>query len=796
MLARFQIAIMSFMFRKSFTIIVIVICFLGYSCQQEDRETKIEAPLNSTWKFRKAESNTWYPARVPGFLSSDIASVNSHEVNAVFDITQIHKASWEYLTSFDVDNHMLAHDVVQLRFKGITSNADIYLNDSLLVKTSSRVSVKSENCKRFLKAKNNLLKIIFHHRNGQKNGHHHHFTETDSFPEEQCFHHGNELNNSIGIWRPIYLEAWSVAKIDDINLVPDSISSKKAIYTVQLTLTSVVNQEINLELLINNKIAGKALPVSLKKGSNTFSTSIHIDKPKLWWTNGLGNPNLYTITTRLKKGQTIIQEKHQKLGVRTIELVNRLNSPDHSCYIKLNGIPLFVKGGGLNLKSFLSDDSAKTVFRKILEDAKESNFNIVRVSNKDSYDNFFYDLCDTYGILLWQDLQVNSAYIYGSEATKEDMKQEMIETIKHIRKHPCLALWWIKEPEACQCKSNMSDSSILKKSSCSESNTGVQLLTSLVKEFSPSTQYLTDTETENKNMAGVDPFNGQLIGNMAVGFSVPSSEALKDKEKNTLKDFVLKNFGATKNPASEVYLRQLAQSEIIKSMIESHRIRMPRCMGSVYEKMIDDDRLSFSTIDSLGRWTPAQYAIKEAFSHILVAPVREKNEIKIYAVSDAFKSLDAFLLVRLIDFNGRDIFVRQIPVEIEANASSILMSLKENDLLKNTDRTKCCLVVQLNQATKTLSQNILYFTEFKNLKLPRPLYDMDINEVVKGYNIILKSPVLMKNVFIQTLTNECIFSDNNFDLLPGKRTKIHVSYGGARDKLLRDIRIRSFADTK
>jgi len=241
----------------------------------------------------------------------------------------------------------------------------------------------------------------------------------------------------------------------------------------------------------------------------------------------------------------------------------------------------------------------------------------------------------------------------------------------------------------------------------------------------------------------------------------------------------------------------LAQSEIMKNVIENNRLHMAQCMGSIFEQMNDNQSgMSISTVDSLGNWKPAQYAVKDAFSHILVVPVREKNVINIYAISDAIKNLDAILLVRLIDFNGNDKYVRQIPVEIEANASGVLMSLKEFEILKNISKSQCCLVVQLNQATKTISQNILYFTDLKNLQLTKSSISLDINEAVKGYNIILKSPVLVKNLFIQTLSKECLFSDNNFDLLPGRRTKVNVRYNGTKAQLLKDIHIRSLVDLK
>lgn len=171
--------------------------------------------------------------------------------------------------------------------------------------------------------------------------------------------------------------------------------------------------------------------------------------------------------------------------------------------------------------------------------------------------------------------------------------------------------------------------------------------------------------------------------------------------------------------------------------------------------------------------------------------------VNIYVASDALKDLDVFLLAKLINFDGDDLYVKQIPVRIKANTSSLLLSVKEAELLSNADRKQCCLVVQLNQANKTISQNILYFTEPKNLLLAKHAIDIDVNETLRGgYNLILKSPVLAKNVFIETISGKGWFSDNNIDLLPVKRTKISVRYSGTKEELLKDIRIRSLVDIK
>lgn len=181
----------------------------------------------------------------------------------------------------------------------------------------------------------------------------------------------------------------------------------------------------------------------------------------------------------------------------------------------------------------------------------------------------------------------------------------------------------------------------------------------------------------------------------------------------------------------------------------------------------------------------------DAFAPIIAVTVQDGKNINIYGISDILKPTDAILLAKLINFNGKILFVKQIPVKIEANSSKILLSIPEEEMLKNLDKRTCCLVVQFNQPNSTLAQNILYFTKPGELTLQKATIDISLNEAVSGYNLVLKSAVLVKNVGLETRLKKCWFADNNFDLLPGKRTKINVHYQGTREEFLKDLNIES-----
>jgi beta-mannosidase len=805
-----------------FRIICLIIFFDLFisSCRHTDKGTKIDISVNAAWEFRKADNSSWLPAHVPGSVISDLFANKRIDNLSEKNILETNHTDWEYRTTFDVTSEILNHDVVQLNFEGLNTYADVYLNDSLLVRANNKFIAWQFDCKSLLKKKGNKLRIYFHAFGANAGVGYKHLLRSvdDHKPSSGVFASfygpGDFPLMPIGIWRPILIQAWSLAKIDHIYFYPEEVTAKRATYIANISVLSAAGQTLTAQMLLNNKVVMSSAIMVLKKGSNAHRVKFTIEKPKLWWTNGLGAPYLYQITFRLMKDQKVIHEFHQRLGIRTVEIVKSFSS-DSSFYFKLNGTPIFVKGAGYIPLPLSTGQERTDAYTKVIESAFLSNFNMLRVFGKGIYeDDLFYDLCDEKGLLVWQDFMVNPFRINRDSQYLKSIEREAMENISRLRVHPCIALWWGNDKPWMSDKNQDHLAENTRNEGISE---GVRahevfqnILPRVVRDYAYPIPYMALSKWEWKETApDIGIFNGHMTGSIACGYGAAAFGSMKngkdtalmtafnsDPENKDIMDYIDKFYNPPHDFWSEVYLVRLAQSEIMKSAIESHRRLMPFCMGTLYRQLNGNSDFSNSTVDAQGWWKPSQYTVKDAFSHILTIPVRERKLVNVYVSSDALKNLDAILLTRLIDFRGNDLYVKQIPVEIKANATTVLLSVREQDLLRNADKKQCCLVVQLNQATKTLSQNILYFADPKNLLLTKAEISVDINESVKGYNLILKSPVLAKNVFIETVSKPCWFDDNNFDLLPGKRTKISLKYNGSKEELLKDIRIRSLVDTK
>jgi len=109
-----------------------------------------------------------------------------------------------------------------------------------------------------------------------------------------------------------------------------------------------------------------------------------------------------------------------------------------------NGKPIYVKGANwIPVHSFPVLDSANRArYRHLLTSAKEAHFNMIRVWGGGIYEpDYFYHLCDSLGIMVWQDFNFSCALYPSDSAFLNNVKAEAEEQVRRIAQHPCVVLW-------------------------------------------------------------------------------------------------------------------------------------------------------------------------------------------------------------------------------------------------------------------------------------------------------------------------------------------------------------------
>lgn len=188
-----------------------------------------------------------------------------------------------------------------------------------------------------------------------------------------------------------------------------------------------------------DSIAKAALPLVLPDHSRAYvrKAQYHFgwDWGPIFITCGIWK-DVYLLAYNNKPAEKKYEPKHQ------IELVQEADSIGRSFYFKIDGKPVYMKGANYIPSEMFLPRLKKEDYRKIVLLAKKANMNMLRIWGGGVYeDDAFYDLCDKYGIYVWQDFMFAGAMVPGDKDFIENVHQEVKYQIERLKHHPSIVLW-------------------------------------------------------------------------------------------------------------------------------------------------------------------------------------------------------------------------------------------------------------------------------------------------------------------------------------------------------------------
>jgi hypothetical protein len=312
-------------------------------------------------------------------------------------------------------------------------------------------------------------------------------------------------DRNIGIWQDVRLKVSGGVKIADPFVITDLPLPDTSRASLAIEANIINNTGKTRNVVVAGKIEGLQFTkrVTLKPNEirgisfGDKDDSIIIKNPRLWWPNGSGRPELYSLKLFItdESGDTL--DSHSvRFGVReisydlTVHYKNRKNvrvefnpvfalknkkpvfdnsrskdeiqniacpklineadttlllpggNADSSPYmvIKVNGRRIFCKGGNWGM-----DDGMKRVSRARLEPYirlhKEENFNMLRNWTGESTEEDLYSLCDEYGILVYNEFWYSTEYYNLDPWDNQLFMNNVRDVVKRFRNHPSIALW-------------------------------------------------------------------------------------------------------------------------------------------------------------------------------------------------------------------------------------------------------------------------------------------------------------------------------------------------------------------
>ena len=809
--------------------------------------------LHEGWKFRQARLTNWYPATVPGVVHTDLLQ-NKIIEDPFFRLNErglqwIDKEDWVYETCFTLAADMMRKENMELVFEGLDTYADVYLNDECILKADNMFRCWSIPVRQYIREENNILKVYFHSpvkidvpkwdalpyqypaSNDQSENGGLFNKKISIFARKAGYHYGWDWGPRLvtsGIWRPVYIRAWSDLRINDVFIEQKEVGAGRAVIAGHVELDA--DKDMNGVLVtITDEVTGRVLgewQADLKRGTNRVTVDFVLHKPKLWWSNGLGEPFLYRFRTDIIAGGELLDSKTERVGIRSLKVVHQPDKDGHTFYIELNGRPVFAKGANyIPSDNFLPRVTPENYKRTIL-DAAGVNMNMLRVWGGGIYENdVFYDLCDEYGIMIWQDFMFACSMYPAEGALLDNIHQEAVDNVKRLRNHACIALWCGNNE--CQdawlgwgwkCEIERQNKEYADKIWAQYRQQYHVTLPGVVREYAPGTFYwpsspfafegemsgTTDGDRHYWSVwhgkAPISDYDSEKSRFFSeYGFqSFPEFESVKryapypedwdirsevmmshqrggDHANGLIETYLLNEYKKPRDFRAFLYINHVLQGDAIKTAIESHRRQMPYNMGTLFWQHNDCWPVaSWASRDYYGRWKAQHYYVRKAYDDILISSVVEGDDLKVYAVSDRLENTSGRLQLQVCQFDGTVVHHWDKSVGISGNDSRVCFSAPFAKLLEGADRGTVYVRVDYTDKSGRVYHNNYCLGKQKDMDYPKVDLQTEVHSIEGGYEVMVSSDKFARAVCLSVADNESVYSDNYFDVQPKSSVQVQV----------------------
>lgn len=829
------------------------------SCKNVNEENMISRSIVSGWFYKQVGRPLSGHATVPGTIHTDL--LNEGKIEDPFfrtnekDLQWIDKEDWVYSCELNITAEEVQKENLILCFEGLDTYADVYLNDSLVLQADNMFRQWDVNIKTLAKPGNNELKVYLHSPikkglelleaspytypavNDQSENGGIGDKKVSVFTRKAGYHYGRDWGPRFvtsGIFRPVVLKAWNQARIQHIFIQQQKVTKDEASLVAAVDIQA--DDAMLLTLALTDVANGNEIvrhPVELRPGQNHVEIPFNIENPLLWWTSGLGEPNLYTFGIKLLDGQKVVATQIQTTGLRSLKLIRENDEAGESFYFELNGVPVFAKGANYIPNDNFLPRVTTADYEKVIADAVDANMNMLRVWGGGIYENdIFYELCDKNGLLVWQDFMFACSMYPGNPDFLENVKQEAIDNVVRLRNHPCIALW---------CGNNEMNTAWSyfsehgwgwKELYTKEQQVEIQkaymdifhdILPETVNQYTDGDDYWPSSpqagiEVEKHayydNTGGdmhywgvwhgkhpfedFDKYKARFMNEY--GFqSFPDFETVKkytvpedyDIESDVMashqrsgignlriKEYMGWYYKVPTDFEQFLYMSQVLQANGIKMAIEAHRRAMPYCMGSLYWQINDCWPVaSWSSTDFYHKWKAMHYSARKAYQPILVSSLENTGVLQVYGVSDYLEDTTVLLDLSVVDFSGKLIREQSLQVILKKNTSTLLSEVKVEELIYGHNRNEVLLKMELKSGSMVLANNVFYFSKPKNLKLPEADVKTELVEKDGKRFLSVSSNSLAMSVYLGFTDQQITLSDNYFDLLPGETRLVEITAG-------------------
>jgi beta-mannosidase len=801
--------------------------------------------------MRELQNSQWLPATVPGGTYTDLLSAglipdpfvgeNEKKVQWVGD------RDWEYCHEFLVGPELLKEDKVELICEGLDTLAEIALKGQLLGQTNNMFRTYRWDVKERLSPGVNTLSVIFRspiayikaRQKARKlpaliNPGMAHLRKVQS-------HFGWDWGPRLpisGIWRDIKLVGFSEARHADVHLQQKHDQGKVSLTaTVHVERWGKENLSLKFHLVHPDGTIQQQAAV-LNRNKTPILLTLDVDSPQLWWPNGLGAQPLYQAKVELIEREGCLDQKTFRVGLRQLELCQTTDQWGKAFTFVVNGVPIFSKG-----VNWIPADSFPTRltsgrYERWIRDCADANMNMLRVWGGGYYEEeVFYDLCDRYGILVWQDFMFAcAAYPLDEPEFAANVKLEIEEAVRRLRHRACLALWsgnneielmwglwkrhksltaacerffhqqfpaWVVVLDADHPYWPSSPSSGRFMDRTNSDNYGDTHLWQVWHGLKPFT-YFRRRFTRFASEFGLEALPAlETITDFAgtQDVSLESSVMLHHQRSiggnNKILYYLTDRFRLPATFTDLVYLTQVQQAEAIHIGVEHWRRNRSRCGGALYWQINDCWPVtSWASVDYQGRWKALQYAARRFNAPLALSLEDEGSRVRVFVANDSPTPWQGTWRWSLETLEGEKIQAGTGDVVASPITATCLSEFNFADDVKEYGATHLVFVARLYNHEHCVASQTTLFAKEKKITFPNPELQWDLTQEGERLSIDISATALARFVCLQLEGTDSAFSDNFFDLPACETVQIHCTMpsGWALEQAGRSLRVRSMAN--
>lgn len=605
-----------------------------------------------------------------------------------------------------------------------------------------------------------------------------------------------------GIWGAIRLEPQG-DRIADV-IVTQVHEPGRATVTVEVRGTAAL-----AAVQVTATLCGTTATATLQDGIARLTLTL--ENPALWWPAGWGAQVLHDLTVTLGTARTT-----RRIGLRDLALISEPDAAGRSFGFRVNGQDIFARGANWIPADALHGRITPEATRDLLQSALDANMNMIRIWGGGRYEpDWFYDLCDEMGLMIWQDFMFACNLYPSTPDFLAEIDAEVRDVVARLNHHACLALWcgdneligalgWFDVSRKDRDRYLVSYDrlnrtvetallSVLPKANWwpSSPSPGVMAFGDAWHDDSSGDMHFWSVWHEGRDFdhyRDVRPrfcseFGFQSYPSLDVirRFAGPedfniAAPVMESHQKNAggnarIAETMFRYFRFPVDFPNFVYLSQIQQGLAIKTAVTQWRSLKPHCMGTLYWQLNDTWPVcSWASLDHGGGWKLLHHMARHFYADVTVTCIPEGDTLTLKAVNDRRDDVTLKLTAFAVNMAGTPRPLAEVDLHVPPDRAIAALQIPRHQLEEGE------VLTFLWQGEGISGRDLFAPKPWKSYDLLPAGIEAEIAEEAGEWRITLTSRAFAPFVSVEA-DQPGRFSDNAVTLLPCTPVTIRFTPG-------------------